>query len=542
MPGLRFTRSPRALALASAGAAVVLVAAILVLVVPGLLGPRPSAPTTLSASPDSADPFRPVYHNAPPVHWMNDPQRPLLIGGVWHAYYLYNADFPHGNGTSWRHMTSTDLVHWKDEGVAIEKFGNGLGDVETGSVVVDSEGTAGFGKGAIVALLTQQLDGVQRQSLFGSTDGGRSFVSSPANPVMENPGQKDWRDPKIFRDEAHHEWVMALAEGGKIGFYTSSDLRTWRYASGFEAQGLGVLECPDLFELNLDGDPQKPRWVLLAGANGASEGRTTGTVYWTGSWDGTTFVPDGQDGQRGTGGQPRHQWADDGPDFYATVTWDDPRLSPAERGESRYMMAWMNNWAYANGLPTGAWQGEDSIVRKIRLATVDGGARLISEPLPALGDGRATNRVSPETLGEAPLERAQPDDGAFTLEAEFSRDAGDTGHEARIVLTSAGAPYATVGYDFAAGQAFLVRGADAFHPPQPQEALYRAARTAPGRPGADRVRLRVLVDRSSVEVFIDDGERSLTALTFPPRGDRGYNVQTAGGTLGLRSLAETPLG
>jgi levanbiose-producing levanase len=145
------------------------------------------------------------------------------------------------------HSTSVDLIHWQDHGVAIDKYKNGLGDIETGSAVIDTKNTAGFGAGAIIAILTQQHEGVQRQSLFVSTDGGYRFKAYDGNPVMDNPGVHDWRDPKIIWDDKHNEWLMALAEGNKIGFYTSSDLKHWTYRSGFERNDLGLLECPDLF-------------------------------------------------------------------------------------------------------------------------------------------------------------------------------------------------------------------------------------------------------------------------------------------------------
>ena len=273
---------------------------------------------------------------------MNDPQRPILLDGVWHYYYLYNAGYPKENGTEWYHLTSTDLVHWKEEGVAITKYKNGLGDIETGSAVVDHDNSAGFGKGAVIAVMTQQDQGIQRQSLFYSTDNGYSFTAYAQNPVMENPGEPDWRDPKIIRDEAHGQWVMALAEGSKIGMYTSPDLKNWHYASGIERNGLGTLECPDLFQLDLDGDPAKRTWVLAASANGSEEGFTTGVAYWTGEWDGTRFTP--SDGP--------HQWLDAGSDFYAAVTWDDPRLTESQRMSSRHAIGWMNNWQYARQLPT----------------------------------------------------------------------------------------------------------------------------------------------------------------------------------------------
>ncbi|WP_077488828.1 glycoside hydrolase family 32 protein [Sinomonas mesophila] len=548
------TPRARRLLLAAAGGAVVL-AAVLALVLATLApqpSPAPTAPESAQAQPEPADPYRPVFHNTPPEAWMNDPQRPLLVDGVWQAYYLYNADHPHGNGTSWRRMSSTDLVHWKDEGVAIEKFQNGLGDIETGTAFVDEEGTAGFGRGAVVAILTQQHDGVQRQSLFGSADGGRTFRSDTANPIMENPGQHDWRDPRVVRDEARGQWVMALAEGPKIGFYASTDLRSWTYTSGFESPGLGTLECPDLFELTLDGDPQRPRWVLMAGANGAAESRTTGTAYWVGQWDGKQFVPDQA--------QPSHRWADDGPDFYAALAWADPRV--ADQRASRYLMGWMNNWAYARNVPTGAWMGADSAVRTVRLVTDDGGARLASEPVPALGDAEGAETTaeaqtlspgspgSPGPPGPA-FEADQPGGGAFVLDTELTRGPGEDRIEARIQLLAGGEPYATVGYDFARGQAFVVRddafargdsgvwdnaaeAAGAAAARTPKEAsleAYRALRTSPGEPGAETVRLRLYVDRSSVEVFVDGGRSTLTALTFPPAGERSLRVEAVGGAV-----------
>lgn len=221
-------RTLRALTLIVGGAIVgALVAAAAVTAVVTSVGPAtPSAspaPTeqTRFTRPDDWSDYRPAVHLTPAERWMNDPQRPFLLDGVWHYYYLYNADYPEGNGTEWYHTTSTDLVHWEDHGVAIEKYENGLGDIETGSAVVDVDNTAGFGKGAVVAVMTQQHEGVQRQSLFVSTDGGYRFESYDANPVMENPGEQHWRDPKIVWDDDRSEWLMVLAEGHKIGFYTS---------------------------------------------------------------------------------------------------------------------------------------------------------------------------------------------------------------------------------------------------------------------------------------------------------------------------------
>ncbi|TDL37982.1 glycoside hydrolase family 32 protein [Arthrobacter nitrophenolicus] len=497
--------------------------------------PKPDSAALAAPAEDPG--FRPAYHLTPDQRWMNDPQRPFFLDGLWHYYYLYNVDYPEGNGTEWFHATSTDLVHWNNEGVAIEKFRNGLGDIETGSAVVDTEGTAGFGKGAVIAVLTQQHDGVQRQSLFYSTDNGYSFQNYEQNPVMENPGAEHWRDPRIVRDEANNQWLMLLAEGHKIGFYTSKDLKDWTYVSAFERDGLGILECPDFFQMDVDGDPAKRTWVLAASANGADEGRTHGLAYWTGSFDGKGFTPDGG-----------HQWLDGGSDFYAAVTWDDPRLTDGQRKSSRHAIGWMNNWAYARNLPTDNWFGAASVVRDLRLES-DGGRRaLVSTPTPALqsleGD---TAQVPAGPLGEESV-LAVPESGAYKAELEFERPDANTG-EARMLLQSGGRTYATVGYDFAGGKAFVVRD-DAVSetvkdsgavPKGGVDPVYRDVQAVEGPSTGDTVRLTVYVDRSSVEVFVDGGRQTLTSLVFPPDGAKEARLAAGGGQVSLKNGTVTPL-
>lgn len=497
---------------------------------------RSPAPGTKPERPAGSSQFRPSYHITPERDWMNDPQRPFFLNGLWHYYYLYNADHPEGNGTEWYHLTSRDLVTWRDEGVAIQKYKNGLGDIETGSAVVDHQNTAGFGKDAVISVLTQQDKGVQRQSLFYSTDGGFTFSSYEGNPVMENPGAEHWRDPKIVRDEANRQWLMILAEGHKLGMYTSKDLKSWRYVSGFERSSLGTLECPDLFQLDVDGDPAKRTWVLAASANGSEEGRTTGVAYWTGKWDGTTFIP----------ADEKHQWMDAGSDFYAAVTWDDPRLTEGQRMESRQALGWVNNWDYARKLPTEDWQGGlDSIVRDIRLKTVDGKPALVSTPSKTLArlEGQSSSS-GPETItpeGTAGLPSAQG--GAYRLDLTIERgngadDGGRVGSEALLQFASGEAIFATVGYNFQDGAAFVTREQPAAGDLGPLFTQRRAA-SAPARNGS--VDLTVFVDHSSIEVFVNGGEQTLTSLVFPRSEEQDIKLVTGGGNLTLKSLTHTAL-
>lgn len=483
--------------------------------------------------PAEASQYRPSYHITPEKNWMNDPQRPFFLNGLWHYYYLYNADYPDGNGTAWYHLTSTDLQHWEDQGVAIEKYRNGLGDIETGSTVVDYENTAGFGAGAVVAVMTQQDDGIQRQSLFYSTDDGYTFTEYDGNPVLDSPGPRDFRDPKIIRDKAHKQWVMTLAEGEKIGIYTSQNLKDWTYASSFTAAGLGTLECPDLFQLDLNGDPARRTWLLVAAANGAGEGRTTGTAYWSGAWDGTTF----------TAADEQHQWLDAGSDFYAAVTWDDPRLTDGQRMGSRRALAWMNNWSYARKLPTGDWNGQNSIIREIRLSLVDGAPTLVSTPDKSVDALSGTTVVGDSgTLTPAGgVDLPEPRSGAYRLDLTLRRDSDDDGSEARFRIGGEGESV-TVGYNFDDEIAFVSRVSTAS--PSGEVNLgpeYSEVRTAVSPPVNGAVKLSIFVDYSSMEVFVNDGHQTLTSLAFMPDGTETISAETAGGTLTLTSSRYSPL-
>lgn len=519
------------------GLAVALLVASLVAV-----GGAPDAPQPPTPEPDAGaqftrpaewSPYRPAVHLTPAEHWMNDPQRPFWLDGRWHYYYLYNADHPHGNGTEWYHATSTDLVHWRDEGVAIDKYENGLGDILTGSAVVDVHDTAGFGAGAVIAMVTQQDDGVQRQSLFVSTDGGYRFEPFDGNPVMENPGKEHWRDPKVVWDDATGQWLMVLAEGHKLGFYRSPDLIDWTYVSGFERDDLGVLECPDLFPMSIDGDPDRIRWVLLAGVNGAEHGMTTGTAYWTGEWDGTTFAPDSD--------EPK--WLDRGADFYATVTWDDPRVSETERLASRYALGWMNNWSYAGELPTEDWQGgTDSVVREIRLVDGDAGPTLRSSPIDPIegleGPADVLHDVTVTDAAGAIL--PQPRSDAYRLRVTLAPDATDPAREARFRVREGDGAFATIGVDFEAGLVFVARDADAAASAMPD--AYREVRTAPVSAG-DRgeVVLDVIVDASSVEVFANAGESVISNLVFGAPHANGLSVESVGGSTRIDAFELAPL-
>lgn len=498
----------------------------------------------------TASDARPSYHVTPELNWMNDPQRPFFLGEEWHMYYLYNANFNEANpsaggGTEWYHVTSTDLIHWTRRGVAIEKYkpnqnGVYLGDIETGSAVIDTDNTAGFGLNAVIALVTQMADGIQQQSLFYSTDNGYTFTPFSGNPVMPNPNlgeNPDFRDPKVFWDVARSQWVMALAEGNKIGFYTSSDLKTWVYRSGFIPQDsgvdLGVLECPDLYQLDVNEDTTKRTWILAAGANGYRYNRTIGIAYWVGSWDGVHF----------TAVNIFPQWMDNGPDFYATVSWFDPLLTGDQLYASRRAIGWMNNWEYANNLPYyGGWAGQLSVVRDIKLKTVGGAVTLVSMPISSYATIFDTSiNVSGKTITTDPTTASLPAmaGGACVIRTTVSKNIGDDGDEVRIMIKGDGTFATTIGFDFVHAQAFLVRDHDGIATDSMAQApkqAYDAIRTGSVPMESNTITISVYVDWNSVEVFLNDGVASLSGLLYPNSGAGSIQMMSGGGQLTLDSF------
>ena len=307
--------------------------------------------------------FRPVYHFTPPYGWMNDPNGMVYKDGTYHLFYQYN---PYGSmwgNMHWGHATSQDLTNWKHQPVAIAP--DALGAIFSGSCVVDKNNTAGFGKDAIVALYTSAGDR-QTQSLAYSLDNGKSFIKYEGNPILSSP-KPDFRDPKVIWHEPTKKWIMILAVGQEMQFFSSGNLKEWVYESSFgEGQGAhgGVWECPDLIELPIDGTDNK-KWVLLCNLNPGGPFGGSATQYFVGSFDGKSFINQSPN---------LTKWMDWGKDHYATVTWSN---AP----DNRYIaIAWMSNWQYANDVPTKQFRSANSVPRDLSLYVQDGECYLKNQP------------------------------------------------------------------------------------------------------------------------------------------------------------------
>lgn len=461
------------------------------------------------------------YHFTVPDKWKNDPQKPIYFDGEYHYYYLYNGDYPDGNGTEWRHATSTDLVEWRDEGVAIPKYTTPNGDPWSGSVVVDDSNTAGFGKGAIVAIMTQPSadGGKQEQYLWHSSDRGNTFKSYSDDPILPNPGTEDFRDPKIIWDEQSHKWVMTLAEGTKIGFYESNDLKDWHYTSGFETENVGIVECPDLYMMRANDGTYK--WVLGVSANGKSIGKPNTYAYWTGNFNGNEFISD----------HNVPQWLDYGFDWYGAVTFEEGK--DKDKYNHRYALAWMNNWDYPHDTPTlnEGFNGMDSIVRQIKLTRDEKQAyQLVSQPIEAL-DQLVSSMDSLEEIKVNGSTTLDITGETYQLDADISWSK-ITNVGLRLRESTDKTRHVDVGV-FVEGQYSYVNRAFIGQPDKSKRYLESKA---PFDVNQKNVHLKILVDRTSIEVFVDDGEIVLSNEIFPEINDKGITLFADGGTASFNNV------
>lgn len=478
---------------------------------------------------DSLEPYRPQYHFTPPTGWMNDPNGMVYFNGEYHLCYQYHPWSTLWGPMHWGHAVSRDLVHWEHLPVAMRPDANGY--IFSGSAVVDGENTSGlFPEGSgLVAVFTHadEYPGTerprQRQSLSYSTDNGRSWIKYPGNPVLADEAVTDFRDPKVFRHGPSGRWVMVLAAGDHVRFYHSRDLLEWTLAGTFgEAEGShdGVWECPDLFELPVEGQPGSSRWVLLVSIGDQEEHQEgSRTQYFIGSFDGERFV---------NGNPPQTVlWADHGRDNYAGVTWSDV---PEEDGRRLYM-GWMSNWKYANQTPTGSWRSAMTLPRVLSLREFSGGIRLVQCPAPELMPLRR-EKVLLEDLtlmpGHNPL--ASCKGTQYELIAEFELG---TASEFGFKLRSSGGEETVVAYDAVTNELFVDRsrsGKVEFHP------AFGCRHGAALEPEGAAVRLRIFVDWSSVEVFGGSGQTVLTDLIYPSPESDGLELYVKDGSVRLVAL------
>ena len=458
--------------------------------------------------------WRPVYHFAPQWGWMNDPNGMVYKDGEYHLFYQYNPYGSRWGNMNWGHAISRDLVSWEHMPVAISP--DGLGTIFSGSAVVDKDNTAGFGANAIVAFYTQ-ASARQMQSIAYSTDNGRTFKKYAGNPVLTGD-VADFRDPKVSWHEGTHKWILTLAVGQEIRFYSSPNLKDWTYESNFgEGQGNhgGVWECPDLFELPVAGTSQK-KWVLIVNINPGGPFGGSATQYFVGSFDGHKFVNESPKATK---------WLDFGKDHYATVTWSN---APQNRVIA---LAWMSNWQYANEVPTMQYRSSNSVPRDLRLFVKDGETYLQSAPSPELLALRKDKVMSKSfSVGKAYTIDQLMSDNKGTYEITMTVRQKKQGNLSMRLMNEQGEEI-EYSLDMAKRELTCIRdksGVAGF-------SKDFITPTVTQVDGGD-LQLRFLVDRSSVEAFVNDGRFVMTNLVFPHTPYNKVMFSATGGSVSVKNF------
>lgn len=457
--------------------------------------------TKTASSDASAEPHRPLIHFSPPEKWMNDPNGLVYHNNTYHFFYQYYPDSTIWGPMHWGHATSKDLMQWEHQPVAL--YPDSLGYIFSGSAVVDFNNSSGLGvngRPPLVAIFThhnaeQEKAGradFQNQSIAYSNDDGKTWTKFEGNPVLKSPGIKDFRDPKVSWYEPAKKWVMTLATQDRITFYNSPDLKSWTKLSEFGqdvgAHG-GVWECPDLFPLSYQG---QEHWVLIVSINPGGPNGGSATQYFVGSFDGTTFTPYKTD----------IRWIDYGPDNYAGITWFNT-------GDRKTFIGWMNNWQYANRVPTARWRGAATLPRDLDLDKIGEDYYVRSRPVPELEKiVQQTNELENQSIGDLEITQRF---GNLQGPARLILS-GDQIKNFEIVLSNNKDQEVTIGYNHNDKQYFIDRTASGKVDFEKGFAARHVAQRLSKQASFD---MTLIIDQASVELFADNGLTVMTQTFFP---------------------------
>lgn len=627
--------------------------------------------------------YRPQIHFSPEQNWMNDPNGMFYDEGVYHLYYQYNPFGDKWGHMSWGHATSEDLVHWKHHPVALPEEDGIM--IFSGSAVVDRNNTSGLGDEdnyPIVAIYTGHTGEIQQQSIAYSLDGGYEWTKYEGNPVLDI-NMKDFRDPKVFWHDETQKWIMivALSADQKLHFYSSENLIDWEFLSEFGPEGAskGLWECPDLFELPVDGNPDNKKWVLQIDLGSNSNNPGSGGQYFIGEFDGKSFTPDtllpskpayvpngdlfdnfengfdkwtikgkafgntpakgAYDGQnqvsgyngeqflnsfyqgdastgvmtseefevnsdyinllvgggahhntsvqliieeevvrsasgnnsetlkwknwnveefigenavihivdKNTGGwghivvddiifanEPARnakegaRWIDQGADFYAAVTWfnDNPEAK-------KQWLAWANNWAYAEDIPTEGWRGSMSLARNIELKKVHGEVKLFQMPVPTYIQQREElfEMKQEKVVGELEIPSSEIiQSGLFEVKVNLNAEKTEQ-YGLKFQDESGGQLKLTVNKN----KKQLVVERDDSDTDFDSE-VFKQPQIVDYKGDLSKLEATIIFDKSIVEIYINGGEYTFVNRVFMNTQEMKANLFTDDGDLDIESL------
>ncbi|MYK12345.1 MAG: hypothetical protein F4041_22270 [Acidobacteriia bacterium] len=377
----------------------------------------------------------------------------------------------------------------------------------------------------MLEIYTSRTASDQTQSIAYSTDKGRTWSDYGGNPVIDIDDPA-FRDPKVFWHADSKRWIMAvvLANQRKVRLFGSPDLKSWKFLSDFGPEGAHPVrnwECPDLFELPVEGEPGESRWILQVDSGMGHPWLGSGCQYFVGEFDGEKFINDNP--------PETALWLDWGRDFYAAQSYSDV---PEEDGR-RLVIGWISNWMYARDKPTSPWRGAQSVARELRLKRFDKGLRLVQQPAREIENLRGKSlSLRDLSVGEANRQIERAGFSADTLELQLVLTPGGAKDVGIRLLEGAGEE-TLVGFTAAPEEVYIDRsksGRVDFHE------SFAGRHSARLEPVEGQVRLRILLDRSVVEVFAGEGEVAITDRVFPSPSSTGLSLFEEGGSARVVSL------
>ncbi len=447
--------------------------------------------------------FRPQFHFTPEEKWMNDPNGLVYHNGVYHLFYQYYPDDIVWGPMHWGHAISKDLISWKHKPIAL--FPDKHGMIFSGSAVVDIQNTTEFGtkeNPPLVAIFTYHLmegervgrKDFQTQGIAYSVDNGDTWIKYEGNPVIGNEGIKDFRDPKVFWHEETNQWILVLVAGDHAKFYSSSNLKSWAYLSDFgkdKGAHNGVWECPDLFKLQVEGTDEE-KWVLLISINPGAPNGGSGTQYFIGNFDGTTFTTDHDD----------EKWIDYGADNYAGVTYNN---TP---NNERIFIGWMSNWNYARNTPTEKWRSAMTLPRELSLHKERDAYFLKNYPIKSYENQYEKSEAIQEDLSAGALVFENIDLNQTDISFKVSLD-----ENLQVQMRNSKNEALIFYIDTTSNDLILDRthsGLVDF-----EKSFGATVHKQSYIPQKELVEIRIITDQSSVEVFVDKGRYVFTEQIFP---------------------------
>ena len=430
--------------------------------------------------------YRPQFHFTAKKNWLNDPNGLVYYQGEYHLFFQHDPSNIEWGNILWGHAVSSDMVNWKQLANAIEP--DELGMIFSGSGVVDWHNTAGFQNTKQAAMVNIYTSAGKpfTQSIAYSNDRGRTWTKYKKNPILGHIIGTN-RDPKVIWHASSKRWVMALyLDADNYALFSSPNLKQWTRLSDIHFPGSS--ECPDIFELGVDGDTENTKWVFW-GANGN---------YIMGTFDGCIFREESEVLQ-----------SDWGSNFYAAQTWSD---IPESDGR-RLQIAWMREGKYP-GMP---FNQQMSFPCQLTLSATPEGIRLYRQPIKEI-----KNIHQKEYSWNNQI--LKPDENLLS----------DIQGELFHIQTE-------VEVESAAEFGFILRGESIRYTPATSE-LFCLGKSASLKPIQGRIKLEILLDRTSLEIFGNDGRISMSFCFLPDPRNTNLKIYSSRGKIRILSLKVHELG